>query len=158
MGGTPSCDSASECVIRACQFSNHGPGDINRATNPRAKDDSDAAYRDQVTTELKSFFLNNKEASANSVTTLRATLTGNDTPTMDINAGCIGFKDAIKTTEKFKSSQSRGSLLACTIIGIIIAIMIVFAWHLLCHRTYKQSNDDVPQTTRTIRLESPPQE
>ena len=158
MGGSPSCDSPSECVIRACQFSKHGPDEINRETEGRPENEEDAAQKNQVNVDLANFFKNNQAADAKSISLIRSSLMDTSTPSMDINAGCIGFKDAVKTTEKFNSSRSRGSLLACTIIGIAIVIMMIFAWWLLCHRTYKRSNVGFPRTTRAIRSESPPRE
>ena len=155
MGGSPSCDSPSECVIRACQFSRTSKDQVNIPTKDRPEDDDESKHKEQVTTDLTKFFQTDS-ASADTINTLRSKLMG--TQSMDINAGCIGFKDAVKTTEKFNSSRSRGSLLACTIIGIVIVVMLIFAWRLLCHHRYKRSNVDFPRTTRAIRSESPPRE
>ena len=133
--GTSSCDSADECVVRACQFSNKT---VNHGQASPNQKETDKNFLEAVDSHLESFFGTNDAANITTIDALKTSITGKNIKNIDIGAGCIGFNDVFKK-ESFTHNTSTGSLIACTIISIMFVVAAMFIWKRFVRRRNKLS-------------------
>lgn len=131
MGGTPSCDSLRECPIRACNFSKHEPQHINIPTKALPDSEKEDLFRSQVHGKLNEFLSQSSKFNLDTINTLESSITSKNIPTMDINATCIGFDNAV--TEKFTNEQPP-SLIGCVIASILVIAIAILIWRFFVSR------------------------
>jgi hypothetical protein len=131
MGSTESCDTNEECAIRACNFTKHTSADINFNQDGIPENERDDTFVNNVNDSLDKFL--KYKTSTNTINKLSSTITSKNTPTMDINANCIGFSGAVKTetqSEEFEkfTYQRTPTLISCTIASILVISVAILIW------------------------------
>ncbi len=144
MGGSPSCDEAGECAVRACQFSKHSNTDISHGQGIA---EITTKFNRDVDGTLDTFFNENAAANRTNIDNLKDAIIGDSTANMDIGVSCIGFTDATK--ENFTRTDSSSSLIACVVICITLAVAFMIAWRIYFCKRNRPTDTIKQSSTRT---------